>query len=319
MSRFKKCLWPLAIASAGLFVIGLAPNATAGSHVHVAQALTPTSNAPHAHGRATLALKTTSKGRFRVIARGLAGHASFDLVVGGVKVGTLTTNAGGSGKAKLSTNPKPSEGLLGVDPRGKSIEVRDENGDDDLQGDMPDDGDSTAGAFACCQPDDDETECEVRTPDECTAKGGTTVAGVDSCIPNPCSGTPPGGGNDVVCCFPGSSTGAFVDEESEAECDEVTMQECAMAGGAVVQATSCDSNPCAPVPPPTVTVCCVPDGSETECEILTPEHCSAAHGTPNAALSCESNPCGGDSGGDGGDGGDGSSGSDSGDHGSSDG
>jgi uncharacterized membrane protein YgcG len=330
-SKVRVAFWASVLVIAGLLAAGFAPNAIAGSHV--AQALSATSHAPGAHGRAKLALKTASKGRFRVVARKLAPETSFDLVVGGVKVGSFTTNAAGSGKVMLSTHPKPPEGFLGVDPRGKTIEVRDDSGDDDLEGDMPGDDDSAAGAFACCVPDDDGAECEVKTPDKCAAAGGMTQAGITSCIPNPCATTPPGGGEDVVCCFPGSSTGAFVDEESETGCDEVTTQECAMGGGTVVHATSCDSNPCAPVPPPQVTVCCVPDGSETECEILTADHCSAAHGTPNAAKSCESNPCGGvsggggddsggngdDSGRSGGDGGDGSADSGSGDHGSSDG
>jgi hypothetical protein len=58
------------------------------------------------------------------------------------------------------------------------------------------------------------------------------------------------------------------------------------------------------VPPPNVTVCCVPDGDESECAVLTPDHCAAAHGTASDAMSCESDPCGHDSGGDGGGGGD---------------
>ena len=296
-SKVSVAFWAGVLTTAGLLAAGFVSNAMAGSHI--AQPLSATSHAPGAHGRAKLALKTASKGHFRVVARKLAPETSFDLVVGGVKVGSFTTNAGGSGKVTLSTHPKPSEGFLGVDPRGKRIEVRDDSGDDDLEGDMPGDGDSATGAFACCVPDEDGAECEVETPDGCTAAGGTTEAGITSCIPDPCGTTPPSGGEDVVCCFPGSSTGAFVDEESAAGCDEVTTQECAKAGGTVVQAPSCDANPCAPVPPPQVTVCCVPDGSETECEILTPDHCSAAHGTPNAATSCESNPCGGVSGGNG--------------------
>src|SRR5262245_15791583 len=165
MSKATAALGVGASMMAALLTVGLPHDATAG--VHVAQALTPTSHAPNARGRAKLALKSASKGRFRVLARRLAPQASFDLVVGGVKVGTFTTNRHGSGQIQLSTHPKPSQGLLGVDPRGKSIEVRDDNGDDDLEGEMPDDdGDSAAGAFACCASDDGEMECEVETPDE---------------------------------------------------------------------------------------------------------------------------------------------------------
>lgn len=293
MARSTGNIWIASLLAAGALTLGIAGPAAAASHV--TQSLTATSSAPRAKGRAKLALKTASKGRFRVVARGLAKHATFDLVVGGVKVGTIATNGGGVGKAKLSTNPKPSEDLLGVDPRGQTVEVRDGGGNDDLVGDMPEDGDSASGGFACCLPEDDGTECDVKTLDACTSKGGTTVAGVTSCIPNPCGATPPGGEGNIVCCFPGSSTGAFVSDDAEAECDDVSMAECAGAGGTVVQATSCEPNPCAPVPPATVTVCCVPHGQEAECEILTPDHCTAQGGTANAAASCESDPCGGSS------------------------
>ncbi len=288
MSISKPTLWPAAFVITATLAIGTTPSATAGTHV--AQGLTATSHAPGARGRANLALKTASKGRFRVAGRGLAAGGSFDLVVGGVRIASFTTNGAGSGKVKLSTNPKRSEGFLGVDPRGKTIAVRDDQGDDDLEGDMPDDDgdDSASGVFACCLSDDDGTECDAVTADECTSEGGMTVAGVDSCIPNPCGAPPP---EDVVCCFPGSTTGAFLDEEAEPECDETSATECAAANGMVVPGTSCDPNPCAPVPPPQVTVCCVADGSESECDVLTPEHCAAV-GTASNATSCDADPCG---------------------------
>jgi hypothetical protein len=309
----------LPAAIAGLLVAGFAPHAMASSQI--VQPLTATSHAPGAHGQAKLALKSATKGHLLVAGRKLAPRKPFDLLVGGVKVGSFTTNAAGRGKIKLSTQPKSSGGLLGVDPRGKTIEVRDGDGDDDLEGQMPGGGDSAAGAFACCSPDDDGPECDVKTPDRCAAKGGMVQAGITSCIPDPCVATPP-----VVCCLPGSSQGAFVgddsqgddneqgddnsqgDEGSGARCAEITTSQCATAGGTVVNATSCDPNPCTPVSPPQVTVCCVPNGSETECEVLTPDHCTAAHGTPNAAPSCESHPCGGGSHGQGGEDGDGSGG-----------
>ncbi len=287
--------WTRTIVVAGVLAVGIASSGAAASRV--VGPLTATSNAPHAHGRAKLTLKTASKGRFQVGARRLGPHASFDVVIGGIKVGTLTTNVAGAGKLKLSTNPRPGEHLLGVDPRGKTVEVRDQNGDDDLEGDMPDgddNGGSAGGAFACCTSNDGEQECEVETPAECSSKGGQTVDGVQSCIPNPCGTS---GGGEVVCCFNSSAAGAFVDEEAENECDETSSQECAMGGGTVVGATSCEPNPCSPVPPPTVTVCCVPQDSEAECEILTPEHCAAQNGKPSDATSCESDPCSADSGG----------------------
>ena len=312
MSNGAQTFWSASIVVAGLLTIGLAPHAVAGTRVR--GTLTATSHAPRARGRAILALSTASKGRFRVVARGLTPNASFDLVVGGIRVGAFTTSVNGVGKVKLNTTPTHSQGLLGVDPRGRTIVVRDSSsGDDDLDGEMPDDGGSATGAFACCVPDDDGAECEVETPDECSANGGTTQTGVMSCIPNPCGATPP---SEVVCCFPGSSTGAFVDEESDAECDETSMQECAMAGGTVVQATSCEPNPCAAVPPSQVTVCCIPGQDEAACEILTPDLCATVKGTPSTAPACDDDPCGQNSTGPDGDGG---SSSGSGDDGNTDG
>jgi hypothetical protein len=292
MSNLDASPWFRVLVLSGLALFAFTPGAMARSRV--VQPLTATSAAPAAHGHATFTLKKASKGRLLVRARGLAPKASFDLVVGGVKVGSFTTNAAGRGKIKLSTHPKGSQTLLGVDPRGRSLSVRDENGDDQLEGDMSDgENGSATGAFACCKPDHDETECEVEASEKCAAHGGATQSGVDSCIPNPCAVPPPGGG-DVVCCFPGSSTGAFVDEEKEAGCDQVSEHECALAGGAVVAATSCEPNPCAAVPPPEVTVCCVPEEGESECEVLTPDHCTASGGTAvSDATSCMDAPCGG--------------------------
>ena len=288
MSTHTPHRWIALATLIGALSLGAGSRALAASHV--LQGLTATAHAPGARGRANLVLQTASRGRMRVTARGLTPGASFDVVIGGVKVGSFTTSAFGVGRMKLSTTPHGNVGLLGTDPRGKTIEVRDSgSGDDDLDGDMPDDGGSATGAFACCVPDDDGAECEVETPDECTGNGGTPQTGVTSCIPNPCGGTPP---SEVVCCFPGSSTGAFVDDEQEAECDETDMQECAMAGGTVVQATSCEPNPCAPVPPSQVTVCCIPGQDQTACEILTPDLCSTANGTPSTAPSCDDDPCG---------------------------
>ena len=152
MSRMKATLWSGAVAIGAL--CSLAPASSAVAKTHVKEALTATSAAPHARGRATLALKTVSKGRFGVSAKGLAKNATFDLVVGGIKVGSFATNAAGGGKIKLSTHPKGSDAFLGVDPRGKSIAVRDEHGEDDLEGNMPDDDDSASGAFVCCKAED---------------------------------------------------------------------------------------------------------------------------------------------------------------------
>ncbi len=278
----------LAAAAALVFAVAAPASAT----VHVNGTLSGTSHAPRAHGRASFQSNGSSHGRFKVVAAGLTPSSSFDLVVGGVKVATLNSNRAGVGKVRLGTAPKGHEGLLGTDPRGQTVAVREADGNDDLEGDMPNDGDQGCGTgcVACCSGDDDgEVECEVRTADDCTAHHGT-VSTATSCIPNPC--TP--AGPPVVCCIADSSAGAFVDDDPEVECELTTSADCGEHHGTVVQGTSCDPNPCAPVPPANVVVCCVPDDDGTECEELTADHCAAVHGTtPANATSCEADPCGG--------------------------
>lgn len=278
-----------------LLLAGLGtPSPAGGNSARVKKDLTATSMAPEARGKARLTLRSSKHGKFSVLAKHLAGGQHFDVVVGGVKVGSLTTNSGGSGKARFSTQPRSKDTLLGFDPRGARIIVRDEDGDDVLEGEMPDDdGTETACCNAENEDEEGEVECEEKTPEECTAEGGTPI-GVPggtaaSCIPNPCSTTPPPGG--VVCC-----TNETHDDESEAECDVVaTAAECAEDDGSVVQAGSCDPNPCQPAPPTNRTACCVPEDDdepgEAECEVLSAEACTAAGGSAISAATCEPDPC----------------------------
>src|SRR5690349_10621525 len=143
----------------------------AGAKTHIVQPLSPTVHAPGASGTAKLVMKSGTQGRFSVRARHLAAGKSFDVVVNGVKVGTLATGATGGGIARFSTSPHGHNALLGFDPRGNHVEVRDSGtGDDDLDSDMPDDnGDSAIGC--CLGNKDGETECEDLTAAECGAQG----------------------------------------------------------------------------------------------------------------------------------------------------
>jgi len=242
--------------------------------------------------------------------RRLPGGKLFDVVVNHVKVGTLVTGAGGQGIAKFSTSPRGHIAALGFDPQGAQIAVRDdETGDDDLEGDMSDD--HPQSAIGCCLGDrgddggDGEVECENLTAAECSAEQGTPTTAT-SCLPNPCSTQPPP--TPVVCCRAQSATGAFLDDDPEVECeDDVSQAECATQGGMVVQATSCDPNPCQPTPPPNLVICCVSRGDQgdqegdqgedvsptepPQCERLTASDCSDEGGTVSSATSCMPNPC----------------------------
>jgi hypothetical protein len=281
------------------FVSGASSAAAAGHKVKLKQHLTATSADGDARGAAGFALKGAD-GKFDVKAARLARDAGYDVVVGGVKVGELHTGRSGGGRIRFTSNPVKGDRLLGFDPRGHQVSVRDGSGDDVLVGVVPDDTiDPTA--TACCLSDEDgESECEDRTPDACTAAGGTPTQ-VTSCVPDPCASTPPA--SVIVCCLNETD-----DDESETECEDRSEAECAAEGGMVVQATTCDPNPCAPVPPADRVTCCVPDDddpADVECEGITAEACTARGGTPATATSCEPDPCGGsddDNGDDGSDG-----------------
>src|SRR5713101_4633051 len=105
--------------------------------------------------------------------------------------------------------------MLGVDPRGKHLEVTAENGEDVMDDDIPDDT-MEPNEVACCLPDDDgDAECEDLTPGDCQNEGGSPpTAGATSCMPNPCPTTTP---EETRCCLP---------NDQEAECEETSPGEC---------------------------------------------------------------------------------------------
>ena len=227
-----------AVATFALASFGGASPAAAKALVKSRQALAATAAAPGASGEARFELRTTTDGRLRVKVKNLARKSSFDVVVGGVKVGTIATNGGGGGHIRFRSQPTGNDHMLGFDPRAATLSVRATSGEDVLTGTMSDDGAPDPGDVVCCIPDDSGAECEDRTADACTAQGGT-VSDATSCLPNPCAGAP-APGVDIVCCIP---------DDSGAECEDRTVDECATQGGTVIDATDCSANPCAATPP----------------------------------------------------------------------
>jgi len=258
----------------------------------VKQPLHATGVASGAQGQASFAMSGTARrgrrGKLKVRTRGLPSGKSFAISIAGVRIGTMTTSSAGTGTARFSNPQRGSAQLLGIDPRGHLLEVSDDQGEDVLEGDMPDDTQDQAD-IQCCLPDNDGTECEETSPDECTAENGTNM-GAGSCFPNPCPTSPPS--EDIVCCVPDSE---------EPQCDETDAADCAAENGANLGAGTCEPNPCAP-PPPGVIRCCVPEnddaqgdenqqGNAGECEQLTEADCTDEGGTSKGAGSCEPNPC----------------------------
>jgi hypothetical protein len=284
MTAERRIWWrQVARSLAAAAVVAVIATGNVDATVRVKQTLTGTVYAPAARGRARLYLKTASRGRFGIVGRRLPGGATLHVVVRGVKVGTFRTGLGGTGRIRFSSTPRGHDAFLGFDPRGALIAIRNEDGDDLLEGDLPDD---TPDSLACCLSRDGKAECEDLTVDRCAAAGGTTSAA--SCIPDPCGASlaPP---REVVCCLVDAEA-AMDDDAQEPECDEVSIAECAQGGGSTVEAASCDPDPCVPAAPPQVLACCVTEDGEPTCARLTPEHCSARQGTPTTASSCDLDP-----------------------------
>src|SRR5215813_1913367 len=109
-------LTPAVVFGASLTAAGIvALTGSATAKVNIKQTLAGTVHAPRATGQARLSLKTGSSGKFSVKGRHLPAGKTFDVVVNKIKIGRLTTNAGGSGTAKFSTAPKGNVAMLGVD------------------------------------------------------------------------------------------------------------------------------------------------------------------------------------------------------------
>lgn len=275
----------VAAGVAAVALVGMATHADARrSHGFKGDAtLTSTGADVDARGK----VKAKSKhgdGRFEVSAGKLDRAATYDVIVDGVKVASFTTSRGGSGKVRLRSEPRGRDGLLGFDPRGTGVVIRDAAGRDVLFGTVPLDDDPNNDAdIVCCKPDDDGTECEDRTPEECVAKGGA-VSTATSCVPNPCEGATPPVGGKIVCCIP---------DDGGTECEDRTPAQCSAEGGTVVAATSCAPNPCAAVPSADPDIqCCLPDDDAYECEDRTPAECAAQGGTNVGGGTCVPNACG---------------------------
>src|SRR5437762_2172448 len=67
--------------------------------------------------------------KFPVSGRNLKPGTTYGIRVAGVRIGSLTTRATGSGAARFSSPQHGSDQFLGVDPRGKKVEVSDDQGE----------------------------------------------------------------------------------------------------------------------------------------------------------------------------------------------
>ncbi len=246
--------------------------------------LAPTGVDGDARGGVKLTVKDRSDGKFEIKAQRLEPNAAYDVLVDDVLVGHIATNGGGSGKIRFRSRPRsPSDLLLGFDPRGALVVVRDGAGRDVLAVQLADNPATDEGDVICCIPDDRGPECEDRSVAECAAAGGTATTAT-SCLPNPCAGTPPPTDGSVVCCVP---------HDGGAECEDRTVDACVVAGGVAIETTSCDPNPCVSMTPPDNgdVQCCLPDDAGTACEDRSPAECAVEGGVSVGEGVCAPDSC----------------------------
>lgn len=274
-----------AIAIAALAVVGLSMRPTTASARTEKErgSLSSTGVDDDARGSVKLTVRNKSDGKFEIKGQKLGANATYDVLVDGVLVGQFTTSGGGNGRLRFRSRPRSKDVLLGFDPRGALVVVRNAAGQDVLAVQLADTGSVSGGDIICCIPDDSGPECEDRTPAECTAQGGTATTAT-SCLPNPCAGTPPPTAGDVVCCIP---------NDSGPECEDRTADDCALQGGVTVEATSCLPNPCASATPPANddVQCCLADDTGPECEDRTPAQCAIEGGVNAGVGTCTPDPC----------------------------
>lgn len=274
----------VALIGLATFAVALAPGHANARSEKESGSFSSTGIDDDANGGLKLIVKNKSDGKLEIKGKKLAANATYDVLVDGVLVGQFTTSGGGSGRLRFRSRPHGTDLLLGFDPRGALVVVRDAAGHDVLASQLAASGTVSGSDIICCIPDDSGPECEDRTPAECTAAGGTATTAT-SCLPNPCAGTPAPTDGDIVCCIP---------DDSGPECEDRTADECALEGGVAVAADSCTPNPCASVTPPAdVDIqCCLPDDSGPECEDRTPAQCAVEGGVSAGVGTCTPNPCG---------------------------
>jgi hypothetical protein len=273
------------VALAVLAIVGVALRPTTASARSETEkgSLSSTGVDDDANGDAKLVVKNKSDGKLEIKGKKLDANATYEVLADGVLVGQFTTGNGGSGRLRFRSHPHSKDVLLGFDPRGALIVVRNAAGQDVLAVQLADNDDLSDGDIICCIPDDSGPECEDRTAAECTAQGGTPTTAT-SCLPNPCAGTPPPVATDVVCCIP---------DDSGPQCEDRTADECSAEGGVAVEAASCDPNPCASTTPPANddVQCCLADDSGPDCEDRTPAQCAIEGGVNAGAGTCTPDPC----------------------------
>ena len=237
--------------------------------------------AARASGRVRALISDPSHGRLEVRVRDLPPGQSFDVLVGTVKVGTILTDGGGQGRLRFRSRPHGHDLLLGFDPRGAMITIRDATGTDVL-----------VGTVAARQL---EPTTRLRAASPTTAAPSARIAPSKRVRPRAARRRPP-----APACPIRAPTWRRRRTTSSAACRTTAVPNARIAALPNAQPVaasswkprSCTPNPCAATPPADPDIqCCLPDDSGTECEDRTPEQCAAQGGINMGPGSCTPNPC----------------------------
>src|SRR5262249_21790280 len=145
----------ISIALTVLAVVGVPALATraSASTEKEAGSLASTGVDPDARGKVKLTVRNLTDGRLEIKGQKLDPNATFDVLVNGVLVGQFTTTGGGNGRIRFRSRPRsPSDQLLGFDPRGALVVVRNAAGQDVLAVQLADSGSADPGHAVCCVP-----------------------------------------------------------------------------------------------------------------------------------------------------------------------
>src|SRR5262249_5641419 len=97
--------------------------------------LVPSGPEPRARRKTLMSLREGADGldaELEIVVRRLERRATFEVVLQGVRIGTIGTRGTGNGRARFRNRPRHHEQRLGTDPRGRVLTIRNTSGTDIL-------------------------------------------------------------------------------------------------------------------------------------------------------------------------------------------
>src|SRR5262249_25744190 len=194
--------------------------------------LVPSGAEPRARGKVLMSLREGANGldaKLEIVVRRLDRRATFEVVLQGVRIGTIATRGNGNGRARFRNRPHHRDQRLGPAPRGGVPPLGKPSGTDILATLLPGRS-SDPDHVQCCVAGG--SRCASLTGEECAAGGGVD-RGAGSCLPDPCAS--PASSPPVTCCVP---------DTDGPTCEIDAEPDCAASSGIVVDGGTCTPDPC---------------------------------------------------------------------------